>query len=50
MLRVDEVFNVINGFCGKLEESEVLKKVLSNLPKTYSSKVFAIEEAQNLDP
>jgi hypothetical protein len=45
MHRVDRVFNSINDLCGKLEEHEVVNKVLITLPKYYSYKVFAIEEA-----
>lgn len=32
----------------KLEEDEVVNKVLRTLPKSHSSKVFATEEAQDL--
>ena len=44
LVRVDEVVNAIRGLGGKLEEREVVDKVLRTLPMKYDSKVSTFEE------
>lgn len=49
MLWVTEEVNGIKVIGGKLDEYEVAKKVLRSPPKSYRSKVSAIEERNDLD-
>lgn len=47
--KVNEVINAIKGTGEKIEESNVVRKVLFILPKPYKSKRFAIKESRDLD-
>ncbi|KAH9296039.1 hypothetical protein KI387_039627, partial [Taxus chinensis] len=49
LLRVDEIVNTIRGLGEKVEESEIVQKVLRSLPVRFDAKVSAIEEMKNLD-
>ena len=49
LLRVDEVVNAIRGLGGKLKEREVVRKVLRSLPMKCDSKVYTLEERDDLD-
>lgn len=40
--RINEVLNSIKGTSGKIEESNVVTKVLLTLPKPYMHKRFSI--------
>ena len=42
-LRVDETMNIIKGLGEKIEESVIVKKILSSLPMIFYSKISAIE-------
>lgn len=47
--RVNEVVNYIKGVGGKIEESDVVRKVLQTLLKSHKPKSFAIEESNDID-
>ncbi|XP_043710374.1 uncharacterized protein LOC122659308 [Telopea speciosissima] len=49
MLRVNEVVNAIRGLGEEIKDPVIVKKVLRSLPPRFDSKVFAIEEAKDLD-
>lgn len=49
LLRVDEVVNTIRGLGEEVKESMIVKKLLRSLPSKFDSKVFAIEEAKDLN-
>ena len=49
LLRVDEIVNAIRGLGGKLQEIEVVSKVLRMLSMKYDSKVSTLEERDDLD-
>jgi len=49
MHRVSEIVNAIWGLGEKIEDSIIVKKVLHSLPNKYNSKVFAIEEAKDMN-
>lgn len=47
--RVNEIVRAIRGIGGKLEESEVVRKVMLTLPKCYKPKKYAIEESHDME-
>lgn len=49
LLKVDEVVNVIRGLGEEVKESIVIQKVLRSLTPKFDSKVFVVEEIQDLD-
>jgi len=49
MLRFNEVINAIRGLGEEIEDSVIVKKVLCSLPQRFDSKVYAIEEAKDLN-
>lgn len=44
MLQVDEIFNVINDHGGKMDEINIVKKVLRTLPKDYNVKFLLLRK------
>lgn len=46
---VNEIVSAIKGMDGKIEESEVVRKVMLTLPKCYKPKKYAIEESHDID-
>ncbi|XP_043699838.1 uncharacterized protein LOC122650492 [Telopea speciosissima] len=49
MLRVNEAVNAIRGLGEEIKDPVIVKKVLRSLPPRLDLKVFAIEEAKDLD-
>jgi len=49
MLRVNEFIHVIGGIREKIEDFNIVKKVLRSLPQRFGSKVSVIEEAKYLN-
>lgn len=49
MLKINEVINAIRGLGDKIEHKIIINKVLRSLPQRLESKVFAIEEAKDLN-
>ena len=49
ILRVDEIVNAIRGLGGVIKEREFFDKVLRTLPMKYDSKVYTLEEQDDLD-
>ncbi|GLJ37859.1 hypothetical protein SUGI_0770230 [Cryptomeria japonica] len=48
MAKVNELFLGIRNVGGKIEEDEIVAKVLRYLPPTYKHKVVAIDEIQSV--
>lgn len=46
--RVNKIVYAIKGFGGKIEEGDVVKKILLTLPKPYKPNKCAIEECHDL--
>ncbi|XP_057847721.1 uncharacterized protein LOC131057584 [Cryptomeria japonica] len=46
---VNEILNALRGVGGTLEESEVVKKIMAKLPKSYKPKKYAIEESHDMN-
>lgn len=49
LLKVNEVTNAIKGLGEKIEDKMIVKKILRSLPSRFVLKVFATEEAKDLD-
>jgi len=47
-LHIDEIFNCMKNLGEEIKEVVVVEKVLRSLSSKFESKVFAIEEKQNL--
>lgn len=47
--QINEIVNVFRGIGGKLEESEVVRKVMLTLPRCYKAKNYVIEENHDMD-
>ena len=49
LLRVDEIMNIIRGLGERIEESDIVQKILRSLPMRFDSKISAIEERSDQD-
>lgn len=47
--RVNEIINSLRGVGGTLEESEVVRKIMTTLPKSYKPKKYIIKESCDMN-
>ena len=47
--RIDEILNAIQGIATKLEEIEIVEKVLGSLPMIYNPKISTLEDIEDLE-